>query len=335
MKKTFLFVCVAVLACGVLAGCGVKDEAKDPSSKPLVKVRVLLDWTPNTNHTGMYVALEKGYYTAQGLDVEIVSPAEDTVLEALVAGRAEFGVSFQESVTFARTADTPLPVVAVAAVIQHNTSGFAAPVSKNIRSPKDFEGKRYGGWGTPLEESIIARLMGNAGADVGKVTFISDNATDFMAALERNIDFSWIYEGWDGMAAKEAGMDLTFMKLQDLDPKLDFYTPVLACSESLIQEQPDLIETFLKATSLGYADCISDSDGSAAILVKHAPEIDAALAQRSQRYLADEYQSDAPRWGEMKTEVWENFAEFLYENGIITRPLDAAKAYTNGFLPAP
>src|SRR5690606_30737067 len=139
---------------------GERQQSGEPQT--LQKVKVVLDWTPNTNHTGLYVAKAKGYWEERGLDVEIVMPPE-TGAEAMVAsGAAEFGVSYQESVTLAR--EQEVPVVSVAAVIQHNTSGFASPADKNIREPKDFEGKRYGGWGSPVEQAVIESLMQEQGA---------------------------------------------------------------------------------------------------------------------------------------------------------------------------
>src|SRR5690606_5117042 len=125
--------------------------------KSLTKVKVVLDWTPNTNHTGLYVARDKGFFAEQGLDVEIVQPGDAGADQMVAAGAAEFGVSYQESITMARTSGVPL--VSVAAVIQHNTSGFASPVGHHITRPRDFEGKRYGGWGAPVEEAVIDSLM--------------------------------------------------------------------------------------------------------------------------------------------------------------------------------
>ncbi len=326
MKKILAIVSAAVL---MVSGCG--QGAVRESEK--TKVTVILDWVPNTNHTGLYVAQDKGYFEEEGLEVDIIQPAEDTTLDVIGSDGAEFGISFQETVSAARTAARPLPVVAIAAVIQHNTSGFAAPVSKNIKTPKDFEGKKYGGWGTPIEEGFVRNAMERAGADSSKVTFITDSFTDFVSSVQRDIDFSWIYYGWAGIAAEEEGLEIDFLKLQDLNPDLDFYTPVIVTSENMTKENPETVKKFLRAVSKGYSDCIDDPEGSVQSLLKHAPETDADIALKSQKYLADEYRADATRWGEMKQEVWDDFGGFLFENNIIENELDAASAFTNEFLP--
>ena len=124
-KKIISVVLASVTALTLFTGCSKKEETKN--SEGLQKVTVILDWTPNTNHTGLYVAKEKGYYKDLGLDVEIIQPSEGSSLQLLAAGKGDFAISYQEDLTYARTSDNPLPVKAIAAVIQHNTSGFASP----------------------------------------------------------------------------------------------------------------------------------------------------------------------------------------------------------------
>lgn len=144
-------------ACGAAAPTSPAGESGESSSQgasgstpELKAIKVVLDWTPNTNHTGLYVAQQEGYYEQEGLKVEIVQPGSGGADQMVASNAVPFGISYQESVTQARTQDVPL--VSIAAVIQHNTSGFAAPVDRNIHSPKDFEGKSYGGWGSPLKK---------------------------------------------------------------------------------------------------------------------------------------------------------------------------------------
>lgn len=120
--------------------------APTDAPKVLTPVKIALDWTPNTNHTGLYAAKELGYYAEEGLDVQIVQPGAAGSDTMVTSGEAQFGISAQEALTLARLQDVPL--VSIAAIIQHNTSGFAAPKDRNIKTPKDFEGKTYGGWGS-------------------------------------------------------------------------------------------------------------------------------------------------------------------------------------------
>lgn len=330
IKKYISIALAGALMLTTLSGCSKKEEK---SANKGEKVTVVLDWTPNTNHTGLYTALENGYYKDQGLDVEIVQPPEGGAASLVASGKADFGISYQEEVTYAKTSDDPLPIKAIAAVIQHNSSGFASPKDKDIKTPKDFEGKIYGGWGSESETAAIKAVMEKTGADFNKVTIADIGQDDFFTATTNSVDFAWIYEGWDVVQAKLKNFDLNFIPLNQFDKRLDYYTPVIISNETLLNDNPELAKKFMKATTEGYQFAIDNPEEAAKILVKHAPEIDEELAIESQKFLASKYKDDAPRWGEMKDEVWNNYTAFLKEYGLINKDLKPEDAYTNEFLP--
>jgi len=333
----------------LLAGCGAKaenggtgaaDAADAPDNgqtagaaadKPLEKVKVVLDWTPNTNHTGLYVARDKGYFKAHGLDVEIVQPGDAGADQMVASGAAEFGVSYQEGITQARIQG--VPIVSIAAVIQHNTSGFASPAAKNIKEPKDFEGRTYGGWGSPAEEAVIASLMQEQGADPGKVKIVTSGETDFFTSVKKDIDFAWIYYAWTGVEAELRGEPINMIYLTDYTDKLDYYTPVLATSEKMIGEKPELVRAFTAAAAEGYQFAIDNPGEAADVLIAAEPDLNAELVKASQKWLSPKYKADAPRWGEQKLEVWQNYAAWMKEHNLLEKELDAEKAFTNEFLP--
>ncbi|WP_163581871.1 ABC transporter substrate-binding protein [Gracilibacillus saliphilus] len=323
MKK-FLF---AIIGMFILAGCG--NEESTPEE--LEEVTLVLDWTPNTNHTGLYVAQSKEYFADEGLDVEIVMPGEAGADQTVASGQAEFGISYQEQVTEARTQDIPL--VSIAAVIQHNTSGFAAPVEKEITSPVDFAGKTYGGWGAPVESAVIDALMKQEDASVEDVEIVNMGNTDFFTAVERDVDFAWIYYGWTGIEAELRGKEIDMIYLTDYSEKLDYYTPVITTNEEMIEENPETIKKFVAAVNRGYQDAIDNPEEAADILIEAQPDLDEELVHASQEWISPRYQDDADRWGEQSEEVWSNYAEFMFENDLLERELDVDAAYTNEFLP--
>lgn len=326
MKKALS--CLVILALFIIpAGC----QQQDDQDEKMQKVTVLLDWFPNTNHTGLYVAQELGYYGEAGLEVEIIQPAEGGTSQLIASGQGDFGVSYQEEVTIARSQD--LPVVAIAAVIQHNTSGFASPVDRNIKRPGDFEGKTYGGWGSPAETAMIKALLDKYQGDINKVNIINIGSADFFTSMQRDIDFSWIYWGWTGIEAGLRNIELNFIPIGDEIKALDFYTPVLIASEDKIAQDPDLISKFLQATAKGYGFAIESPKEAAGILLQKVPELEPELVRASQQYLAGQYQAEAPAWGVMKPEVWKNYADFMYENKLIEKNIEASQAFTNDFLP--
>ena len=331
LRKSISLVSAVILTCGLISGCSNKNTKNQDSN--LEKVTVVLDWTPNTNHTGLYVALDKGYYKEEGLDVEIVQPSDGSASTLIATGKGDFGVSYQEDVTYALTSDEPLPIKAIATIIQHNTSGFASPSSKNIKTVKDFENKTYGGWGAESEKATLNAVMSNNGADFNTIKLVDIGEDDFFTSTKGEVDISNVFEGWTCIEGKLRGEDVNFIATRDLDKRLDYYTPLLITNNSILNDNPDLAKKFLSATTKGYEDCISQPEESAKILLKYAPEINEDLAIESQKYLADKYIDDASRWGEMKDSVWNNYTNFMKEYKLINKDMKASDAYTNEFLP--
>ncbi len=310
------------------------DEATPRSDDTqLQPITVVLDWLPNTNHAGLYLAVDRGRFADEGLDVEIVQPSEVGSEALVAAGAGQFGISHQEALTFARTADAPLPIVAIATILQHNTSGYAAPSARGFANPGAFEGARYGGWGTPYEDAMLDAVMGPFGGDASSVEVVNVGTMDILVAFEREIDFTWIFYGWDGVRAEVQGVELDYFPLVEFDERLDYYTPIFITSEQMIVDSPETVEAFLRALSRGYEEAIDDPAEAAAVLRRYAPEIADEHARRSLDYLASYFRADADRWGVMDRAVWENFTTFMDENGLLPRPLDVEAAFTNEYLP--
>jgi ABC-type nitrate/sulfonate/bicarbonate transport system substrate-binding protein len=308
--------------------------ATGPSTtQPLERITFLLDWTPNTNHTGVYAAAKLGYYAAQGLDVEIIQPTESTALALVAAGKAEFCVSFQEEIAAAITSDSPLPVTAIAALIQHNTSGIISLASRNIKTPKDMMNHKYATWDTPIEKAIISNLVTADGGDYSKVIMIPNTVTDVVTALQTDIDMVWIFYAWDGIATELAGLDTIFIDFGKTNPALDFYTPVLAASTDYLADHPDIAKKFLAATAQGYEYAIAHPDEAAGILLDAAPELDPALVKKSQAWLAGQYKAEVDRWGEIDQARWDRFYAWMFENKLISRAIAPGDGFTNAFLP--
>ncbi|ODA41686.1 Hydroxymethylpyrimidine ABC transporter, substrate-binding component [Desulfosporosinus sp. BG] len=335
--KKILSLTLMISLCVLLlvTGCGTNTQvpsASTPTPSP-DKVTIMLDWTPNTNHTGLYVAKDKGYFSKNGLDVQIVPPSSQGTVEQLVAtGKADFGVSAQEQVTDAR--GQGLPLVSIATILQHNTSGFASLADKSIHTAKDFAGKTYGGWGLPSETATIKALMDKEKADFSKVKMINIGDADPVVSMAKgDIDLTWIFYGWEGIQAELSGTPLNMIWLKDVNSALDDYTPVLVTNEKMIQEKPDVIRRFMKAVSEGYQYAINKPDDAADILIKNAPEADPQLIKKSQAWLSPQYQADALQWGVQKASVWHDYTQWMFDQKLIDKMIDTDKAFTNDFLP--
>ena len=292
-----------MVGAAALAGCaggGTQAAGSGAASgSGLTKVTFALDWTPNTNHTGVYVAAARGYYEDAGLEVEIVQAPENGADALVATGDAQFGVSFPDTMATYVSSDSPLPVSAVAAIIQHNTSGIISRAEKGITSPAGMMDHTYATWEMPIEQGVIQRCVEADGGDFSRVQMVPSTVTDEVTALQTDqVDSIWIYWAWAGVKCELAGLDTNYFAFADIDPVFDFYTPVIIANDDLISSDPDTVQAFMDATRRGYEDCISDPDGAADALLEAAPELDGELVRASQEYLADQYQADASQWGE-------------------------------------
>ena len=296
----------------------------------------MLDWTPNTNHTGIYSAQALGYYEEAGLDVQIVQPPENGAVLMCAAGQAQFAVDAQDTMAAALDQDEPLGITAVAAMIQHNTSGILSRGGDGIDTPKGLEGKTYSTWESPIELAMIEYVMTQDGGDFSSVQLIPNDITDEPAALAAGqTDAVWVFYGWSGINAEVEGVDCDYWAFSDISPELDYYTPVIVANNDFLEESPDTARAFLEATAKGYeyaaehpkeaADMLIEGDTTGSL--KGSED----LVYASQEWLSGRYIDDADKWGVFDEERWNAFYGWLSENGLTSHDL-TGKGFTNDYL---
>jgi ABC-type nitrate/sulfonate/bicarbonate transport system substrate-binding protein len=305
-------------------------------------VRLALDWTPNTNHTGFYVAQANGWYTDAGVDLKIL-PYGTTAPEALIAaGQAECGVSFQDALTFAATGGAQ--IVSVMAILQHTAQEIAVLATSDIQRPRQLDGKTYAGFGYPNE---VPTLQSVIKADGGKGDFksVTLETAAYEALYAKRADFVITFAAWEGLEAKERGIDLRTFKFGDYGFP-DFYQVVLACDPRWLAKEPDLARRFVAATVRGFQLANDSPDDAAALLVQQNPGVfdaNPALPKASQEFLAaGKYLVDADGTvGRQTLAEWQGYSGFLFDQRLLTgpdgRPLATAPDYgslfTNDYLP--
>ena len=330
MKKLIALLLSFILVFS-MAGCGDTTSKSEADT-----ITIVLDWTPNTNHTGIFVAQANGYFEEAGLNVEIVQPPEDGAVPLVASEKAQFGVSFQDSLAPAFVGEEAMPVTAVAAVIQHNTSGIVSRAGEGMDTPKGLEGKKYATWDLDVEKETIRDVMNTDGGDFDLVELIPSTVTDEVSALKSgSVDAIWIFYGWAGVACEVAGLDTDYFEFADINPVFDYYTPVIIGNNTWLDENPETAKAFLTALSKGYTYSVENPQNAADILMEAAPELksNSDLVYASQEYLAKEYIADATRWGEFNSERWAAFFNWLNENNLLEDKIDPDYGFTNDYLP--
>lgn len=313
---------VILMGVGV-AACSQTTTKQAAQEEELI---IALDWVPNTNHTGLYVALDQGYFAKQGFDAKIVQPSEDSTSTLVANQRADFGVYFQPNMV--KRLNKGEPITAVAAITQHSSAGLLSLASLGATSPTDLVGKRYSTWEDPVDDAVVAQVVG---APLNK---IPGESTDATTALRMNqFDYIMAYYSWDGIHAKIKGVDTNFFYLKDADPVFDYYAPLLIANSEALKANPDKYKRALAAIKEGYLYAAKNPEQSVQILVKHAPEINPELAAQSQAYISPQYLDEQGDWGRFDYARWDRFFGWVNDQGLADKPLPPQAGVSNDYLP--
>jgi ABC-type nitrate/sulfonate/bicarbonate transport system substrate-binding protein len=303
----------------------------------LKKIVFCLDWTPNTNHTGVYAADALGYYREEGLEVQIVQPPENGAVLMCASNQAQFAVDAQDTMAASLDLEEPLNITAVATILQHNTSGILTRAEDGITSAKGLEDRIYSTWDSPIELAMLRYCIEKEGGDFSKVKLIPNNITDEPVALgTHQTDAVWIFYGWSGINAELSDVACGYWDFASLGPELDYYTPVILANNDFLRDDPETAKAFLRATAKGYEYASEHPEEAAEMLIAGdttgALEDSRELVYASQKWLAGRYIADASAWGTIVPERWNGFYSWLYQNGLTVHDLSGT-GFSNDYLP--
>lgn len=340
MKKLVIAVVLVFLAGATFFIVQNKNDSQNNEfGKSKDKFRFAMDWIPNTNHTGIYVADAKGYYAEENIELDILpNPNANPTDPLLLENKADAAIGFTEGVTSAAASESP--ITSIAAVISTNTTAVAVRAGDNINSLAELDGKTFGGFGADFENTAMKAVIKNDGGK-GEFKSVVVSTGPIEALDSGNVDFVWIFEGWDGLKAKRDGIDLKLFPVKDHGLP-NYYTPNIVAAPDKIKSNPDLLKRFMRATQKGYEFAIKNPDESAKILIDGAGKgvfEDEALVHESQKYLADKYSHTNKPWGFQQAEFWQNYPDFMIANKAIldtegkpVQNIDTSKLYTNQFV---
>ncbi len=304
------------LLLGLAAATGLAAPALAQTGRR--KVTVALDWTPNTNYIGLYVARDKGCYAEAGLDVEIL-PYADTAAGTLISNRvADFGIAGALGFFTQRAAGADLK--AVYAVVQTETGRLVFNADRaDIQRPRDLDGKVYGGFGSNWEKALVSTLIRNDGGE-GTFETVTIGTSAYEALANGAVDFTLEVYTWEGVKAELEGKHQRAFRYADYGVP-DQHTTFIASSEAFLAEQPDLAAAFVQASRKGYAFAVDNPDAAADILVNANKDMltDPAFIRASLKALVEgHYLARADGTvGDIDPGKFEAMGDFLFSAGIL------------------
>jgi ABC-type nitrate/sulfonate/bicarbonate transport system substrate-binding protein len=312
-----------------------------PSLAQTDKVTVALDWTPNTNHIGLYVAEAKGYFADAGLAVEIL-PYSDTSAGTLVANQvADFGVLSALSLFLQHSAGADL--VGTYAIVQTETGRVVFNADRtDIQSPRDLDGLVYGGFGSAWEDALIGTIIRHDGGK-GEFENVTLGTSAYEALANGAIDFTLEVYTWEGIKAELDGVAQRRFRYDDYGVP-DQHTGFIGSSQAYLDANPETARAFTQAVQQGYAFAVANPDEATDILLAASGDglsdrtfIRASLqALIEGGYLAN---SDGVV-GTIQPAMMDALGDYLLSNGILrddagqvlTERPDFSRYYTNQFL---
>ncbi|MGE7370132.1 ABC transporter substrate-binding protein [Neorhizobium sp. NPDC001467] len=304
-------------------------------------VKVALDWTPNTNHIGLFVARDKGFYAEAGLQVEIL-PYTDTSAGTLVANRvADFGVIGSIGLFTQHSAGADL--IGVYAIVQHETGRVVFKADRDdIKSPKDLDGKTYGGFGSDWENALLGAMIRHDGGK-GEFQTVTLGTSAYQALANGSVDFTLEVYTWEGVQAELEGLKQKAFRYADYGVP-DEHTALLGSNRAFLDANPDTARAFLQATRRGYAFAVDHPDEATDLLIAANRDAltDRPLVRASLQALIDGYylRRQDGVVGTMEAAKMEAIGDYLFNAKILkdgnggtleARP-DATRYFTNEIL---
>lgn len=330
MNKKILIILIAIVII-VIAIFGkdlFKKEVKTTSS--LTEVSVVLDWFPWSAQAGLWVAKEKGYFTNEGLDVELNVPTDvTTTLQTVGSGRDAFGITYLPEVILARAQG--VPIVSIMALAQHPLYSLITLQESGITEPQGLAGKSVGHSGLAFNEVVIDTILKSQGKSLDDVKLVNAGFDIVPAIIGKRVDAILGYWVVESISTENQGFPVNIMRAEKYGVP-DYYELALVTNEEKISKNKDLVQRFVRATKKGYEDAIADPQAAVQIMKKLKPEVDLAVDSKGVDLLAPLWIPENKIFGWQEEKRWVDFAKWMKENDLISKDLDVKAAFNNSFV---
>jgi putative hydroxymethylpyrimidine transport system substrate-binding protein len=321
-----------------LASCGEKSEGGGAESEPFT---LTLDFYPNPDHAGIYMAQRLGYFEEAGLDVTIQTPSDPAApIKLVAAGQTDLAISYQPEVVLAN--EKGLDVVAVAALVDTPLTSMIWLGSSNIGGIRDLRGQTIATAGIPYQDAYLETILARAGISPSDVKTV-------------NVGYGLLPAIVGGKAAAMLGgfrnVEGVDLRLRGKDPVV---TPVdqlgvptydelvLVAQRERLEESPEAVRLFLAALARGTTAAVADPEGTTAALTEANPDLDPRLTKAEVAATLPLLKPPRPGassaggerlYGEMDPAEWERFILWMRDNGLITSRPEPSDMLSNEYLP--
>jgi NitT/TauT family transport system substrate-binding protein len=325
-----IVICMAIAA---ILATRLPAAWAQPAAKAPEKITLALQWLTQCQFAGYYVALEKGYYREEGIDLTIQPGAADSnPIQLVTMGAAQFGTRWFADL--ASAVDKGLPVVSIAQIFGSSGLVLVTRADSGIRHPRDFAGRSVGVWFFGNEVQFYA-LMSQAGVDPARVK-VSPMQSSLKPLLSRQLDVVSAMTYNELPALLRSGLKREQLRVFDfIDYGLDFPGDVLFTRRAVLEERPDLARRMVRATLRGWRDALNDPATAVRIVMQHdrSKKLDPEHQRDQMREVARLVQLRGRALGTHSAEDAGRTIGILAKGKLVSRRLADEEVFTNAFLP--
>ncbi|BFP41568.1 ABC transporter substrate-binding protein [Flavobacteriaceae bacterium GF1] len=287
-------------------------------------MKLALDWTPNINHLGFFVADALGYFKEAGLEVELLDPQEDnyavTPAKKVEMGIADMALCPLESVISYRCKRHPFDAVALATLFQEDLSAIVVLEDSDVQRPRDLDGRSYASYKARYEDEIVCQMIKNDGG-AGQMELVYPDKLGIWETLQsRQYDATWVFLNWEGVQARGNGLELREFRLSDYDIPYG-YSPIILASQKRVEKDNPSYSAFLQAVKKGFSYAKQNPGEAVRILAPLVAEQDKDIdLLKSQKMTIAAYGNHAD-WGKMDRHRVDQFLNWLKTKDLEKAPL--------------
>jgi len=317
--RIFLISIFAIL----IIGCSAEKQNE---------VSLALDWYPNSNHSGIYSAIDEGFFENESIDLEVYTPSDPTaIISSVASGRDEFGLSYHPDILQAQSAG--LEIVSVLSISQHPLNSIMTLTKSNIKSPKDLDGKVIGYPGIPSNKAMLETVLANQGVDINDVETVDVGFELVKALVSGSVDaIIGAYWTHESIVMELQGFDVDIMKLEEWGVP-DYYELILITNQSFLESNSKEVEKVVNSFKKGYEYAIENPEKSIDSLIEIAGEeiVEEDVERKGIQLLIPVWQSEDKPFGYQEKSKWVETYTWMYDNDFLEKELDIDDLFITDF----
>lgn len=314
------FIVLFILSIFVI-GCGNEKE-----------LSLALDWYPNSNHAGIYSAIDEGFFDEEGIKLSVYTPSDPTaIISSVASGRDDFGLSYHPDILQAQSAG--LEIVSVLSISQHPLNSIMTLKKSSIKNPSDLRGKVVGYPGIPSNKAMLETVLSSQNININDVETVDVGFELVKALVSGSVDaIIGAYWTHESIVMELQGYEIEIMRLEEWGVP-DYYELILITNKSFLEENKSDVEKVVNSFKKGYEFSIINPQESITSLISIAGEeiVEEDVERAGVELLIPMWQSNNLPFGHQDISKWEETYEWMYQNNFLEKELIIENLFIDEF----